>query len=137
MENNNSVCYVARINEIKEIPGADNIEQAIVGGWSCITKKGKYNNNDLVIIATTDAIIPEKLSDEMGVTSYLRKGGRLRTVKLKKVYSECLIMSPESLGLDSSQLKETCRRKDGVCRPRARLRQTDKLFRSGCHQLRR
>ena len=106
MENNNSVCYVARINEIKEIPGADNIEQAIVGGWSCITKKGKYNNNDLVIIATTDAIIPEKLSDEMGVTSYLRKGGRLRTVKLKKVYSECLIMSPESLGLDSSQLKE-------------------------------
>jgi len=25
MENNNSVSYVARINEIKEVPGADNI----------------------------------------------------------------------------------------------------------------
>jgi RNA ligase (TIGR02306 family) len=92
MENNNSVCYIARINEIKEIPGADNIELAIVGGWNCITKKGEYNNNDLVIIATTDAVIPEKLSDEMGVTSYLRKGGRVRTVKLRGVYSECLII---------------------------------------------
>jgi hypothetical protein len=28
----------------------------------------------------------------MGVTSYLRKGGRVRTVKLRGVYSECLII---------------------------------------------
>ena len=42
MENNNSVSYVARINEIKEIPGADNIEQGIIGGWNCIIKKGDY-----------------------------------------------------------------------------------------------
>lgn len=30
----------------------------------------------------------------------------VRSVKLKGVYSECLIMSPESLGLDPSKLKE-------------------------------
>jgi len=41
MENNNSVCYVAHINEIKPIPGADNIEQAVVGGWNCIIQKGQ------------------------------------------------------------------------------------------------
>jgi hypothetical protein len=28
----------------------------------------------------------------MGVTSYLRKGNRVRTVKLRGVYSECLII---------------------------------------------
>ena len=92
MENNNSVCYVTTINEVKAIPGADNIEVVVAGGWNCITKKGEYDVNDLVIIATTDAIIPQELSDDMGVTNYLRKGGRVRTVKLRGVYSECLII---------------------------------------------
>lgn len=92
MENQNSVCYVARINEIKPIDGADNIELAIVGGWSAITKKGEYKSDDLIIVATTDAVIPQELSDKMGVTNYLRKGQRVRTVKLRGVYSECLLI---------------------------------------------
>jgi RNA ligase (TIGR02306 family) len=92
MENLNSVCYVAKIDEIKTIEGADNIEQGIIGGWNCIIKKGEYKAGDLVVVATTDAIIPQELSDEMNVTNYLRKGGRVRTVKLRGVYSECLII---------------------------------------------
>ena len=92
MENQNSVCFVARINEIKEIPGADNIEQAIIGGWNCITKKGEHKVNDMVVVATTDAVIPLDLSDNLGVTNYLRKGQRVRTVKLRGVYSECLLI---------------------------------------------
>lgn len=92
MENPNSVCYVTRVNEIKEIPGADNIEQVIVGDWSCVAQKNTYKVGDLVAIATTDAVIPQELSDEMEVTNYLRKGGRVRTVKLRGVYSECLII---------------------------------------------
>jgi RNA ligase (TIGR02306 family) len=92
MENNNSVCYMATINEIRPIEGADNIELAVVGGWNCIAQKGVQKVGDVVIIATTDAVIPEVLSDEMGVTNYLRKGGRVRTVKLRGTYSECLII---------------------------------------------
>ena len=92
MENNNSVCYVARIGEIVPIPGADNIEVALAGGWQAITKKGDYQVDDLVIVATTDAVIPQELSDAMNVTNYLRKGQRVRTVKLRGVYSECLII---------------------------------------------
>jgi len=92
MENLNSCCYIAKIKEIEPIPGADNIEQVLIGGWNCITKKGEYNVNDLVVIATTDAIIPQKLSDGLGITNYLRKGQRVRTVKLRGVYSECLII---------------------------------------------
>lgn len=97
MENNNSVCYVARINEIKPIPGADNIEQGVIGGWNCIIKKGEYKVDDLVVVATTDAVIPQDLSDAMNVTNYLRKGQRVRTVKLRGVYSECLIISGQFL----------------------------------------
>jgi RNA ligase (TIGR02306 family) len=97
MENNNSVCYIARINEIKEIPGADNIEQGVIGGWNCIIKKGEYKVGDLVAIATTDAVIPQGLSDAMNVTNYLRKGGRVRTVKLRGTYSECLVIANQFL----------------------------------------
>ena len=97
MENNNSVCYIARVNEIKEIPGADNIEQGVIGGWNCIIKKGEYKVGDLVGIATTDAVIPQGLSDAMNVTNYLRKGQRVRTVKLRGVYSECLVIANQFL----------------------------------------
>jgi RNA ligase (TIGR02306 family) len=92
MENNNSVCYMATVNEIRPIEGADKIELVIVGGWNCIAQKGEQIVGDIVIIATTDAVIPQSLSDEIGVTNYLRKGGRVRTVKLRGVYSECLII---------------------------------------------
>jgi RNA ligase (TIGR02306 family) len=97
MENNNSVCYVARINQIKAIEGADNIEQAVIGGWNCIVKKGAHQVNELVVCATTDAVIPSGISDSIGVTNYLRKGNRVRTVKLRGVYSECLIISLDLL----------------------------------------
>ena len=92
MENNNSICFVARINEIKPIEGADKIEQAIIGGWNCIIQKGQYAEGGLVVVATTDAVIPQDLSDAMNVTNYLRKDGRVRTVRLRGVYSECLII---------------------------------------------
>jgi RNA ligase (TIGR02306 family) len=97
MENQNSVCYVGVVTEVKAIEGADNIELAVVGGWNAITKKGEYKIDDSVIIATTDAVIPQELSDAIGVTNYLRKGQRVRTVKLRGVYSECLIIPMSSL----------------------------------------
>ena len=58
MENNNSVCYVGLIGEIIPIEGADNIELALVGGWQAITKKSEYQVGDMVVVATTDAVIP-------------------------------------------------------------------------------
>jgi RNA ligase (TIGR02306 family) len=97
MENQNSICFVARINEIKPIEGADNIELGVIGGWNCIIKKGAYKINDLVAVATTDAVIPKGLSDAMDVTNYLRKGQRVRTVKLRGVYSECLVIPNQFL----------------------------------------
>jgi len=97
MENQNSVCYVGIVTEVKTIEGADNIELVTVGGWNAITKKSEYKVDDSVIVATTDAVIPQKLSDDLGVTNYLRKGQRVRTVKLRGVYSECLIIPMTSL----------------------------------------
>ena len=97
MENNNSVCYVGVVTEVKAIEGADNIELGVCGGWNAIIKKGEYSVGDYVVVATTDAVIPKEISDSIGVTNYLRKGQRVRTVKLRGVYSECLIIPFDSL----------------------------------------
>jgi RNA ligase (TIGR02306 family) len=97
MENNNSCCFVAKINEVRAIEGADNIELVIAGGWNCIVKKGSHKVNDLVGVATTDAVIPQGLADAIGIASYLRKGNRVRTVKLRGVYSECLVIPAQFL----------------------------------------
>jgi RNA ligase (TIGR02306 family) len=102
MENQNSVCYVGHIGDIIPILGADNIELVLVSGWQAITKKGEYTVGDKVVVATTDAVIPEALSELMEVTNYLRKGQRVRTVKLRGVYSESLLipfkyLAPKSL----------------------------------------
>jgi len=105
MENQNSVCFVGKVTEIKPIDGADNIELVVVNGWNCISKKGEYEVNDSAVIATTDAVIPQALSDEIGVTNYLRKGGRVRTIKLRGVYSECLII-PLHDAMDPKLLSE-------------------------------
>lgn len=97
MENNNSVCFIAKINEVRAIEGADNIEQAVIGGWNCIVKKGSHKVNDLVGVATTDAVIPQGLADGIGIANYLRKGNRVRTVKLRGAYSECLVIPDQFL----------------------------------------
>jgi RNA ligase (TIGR02306 family) len=97
LENELSCCYIARISEIRSIEGADNIEQAMIGGWSCIVKKHTHSVGELIVCATTDAVIPVDLSDSLEITNYLRKGQRVRTVKLRGVYSECLLIPLEYL----------------------------------------
>jgi RNA ligase (TIGR02306 family) len=110
MENQNSVAYIGKVGVPTQIPRADNIELVMVNGWMAITKKGEYKEGDLVVVATTDAIIPQKLSDGLGVTNYLRKGQRVRTVKLRGVYSECLIIPttfiPEKYRYEGSDCME-------------------------------
>jgi len=110
MENQNSVAYVGKVGVPTQIPGADNIELVMVNGWQAITKKGEYKVDDLVVVATTDAVIPQKLSDGIGVTNYLRKGQRVRTVKLRGVYSECLLIPisfvPEKYRYEGSDCME-------------------------------
>jgi len=104
------VAYIGKVGVPTQIPGADNIELVSVNGWMAITKKGEYKEGDLVIVTTTDAVIPKEISDRMGVTGYLRKGQRVRTVKLRGIYSECLILPisfiPEKYRYEGSDVME-------------------------------
>ncbi len=98
MENNNSVCYIGKIKEINDIPGCDNIQQAKVNDWTTILKKDSYKVGNLVGVAITDAVLPEEMVERLNIKNYLRKGNRVRTVKLKGIYSECLIFDVDKIG---------------------------------------
>lgn len=95
-DNIESVCFVTKITEIKPIEGADKIEQVMLGDWSCISSKGTHKVGDLVIAITHDAVIPIEISEKMDITKYLRKQ-RVKTIKLRGIYSECLIMNTDQL----------------------------------------
>ena len=90
MENANSVCFVEKINKIESIEGADKIELITIGNYSCIVEKGKYLKEELIIIAVTDAVIPEKIAKDLNIKNYLKNGDKVKTIKLKGVYSECV-----------------------------------------------
>lgn len=98
MQNENSVAFIAKITGISPITGADKIERVIVGGWNAIAQKGIHKPGDLVLCMTTDAVIPEELAVKWGVKNYLRKGNRVRTIKLKGVYSEVVLIPLFDIG---------------------------------------
>jgi len=55
---------IAKIEEIKPILGADNIEHARVRGWWVVIRKNEFNVGDLCIYIETDSIMPDGLPDE-------------------------------------------------------------------------
>ena len=75
MENANSVCFVEKINKIEPIEGADKIELITIGNYSCIVEKFKHVIGELIIIAVTDAVIPEKIAKDLNIKNYLKNGG--------------------------------------------------------------
>lgn len=102
MENVESVCYIGEITNISPIEGADKIEQAKCGEWTCVVQKGIHSEGNKVLCITQDAVIPEHFAEKFGIKDYLRKRKRVqqltvRTVKLKGVYSECILIPVKEL----------------------------------------
>jgi RNA ligase (TIGR02306 family) len=86
------IVEVVEISEIKPHDNADKLELAMVKGWQCIVPKGQYRAGDHVIYIPVDAVLPQELSDKIGVTKYLSKQ-RVKTAKLRGVISQGVIMS--------------------------------------------
>lgn len=95
---------IRKISEIKPIEGADKIELAVLDGWQVVIKKGEYQVNDLVVYLEIDSWVPNELAPFLtpegkepkeynGV-----KGERLRTKKLRGVFSQGLILPLSVLG---------------------------------------
>ena len=49
------LCYVVKVDDIQPIQGRDKVECAVIGGWTCMVRKGQFNKNDLGIYFEIDS----------------------------------------------------------------------------------
>jgi len=99
------IVEVLPIEEIQIHPNADRLELARIKGWWCAVPKDQYKVNDVVVYIPPDAVLPIELSDKIGVTKYLSKG-RVKTSKLRGVYSQGIIVDPTILQLSNYTIGE-------------------------------
>lgn len=88
---------IQKIAEVKPIDGADFIVAYRVNGWWVVDKKDAYQVDDLVVYCEPDAWIPFELAPFLCKGKEPReyngvKGEKLRTIRLKKQYSQGLIL---------------------------------------------
>ena len=95
---------IQRIAEIKEIEGADKICSYGILGWYVTDQIGKYKVGDLVVYVEADAFVPNSLAPFLTKEGKEPKvfngvlGERLRTVKLRGVLSQGLLLPIQILG---------------------------------------
>lgn len=100
---------IRKIDALRPIPGADAIECAIVGGWTCVVKKGEYTAGDLAVYCEIDSFIPTAIAPFLTKPGHYAKtfegveGERLRTMKLRGQLSQGLLLplSPTCDNIDS------------------------------------
>ena len=54
------LAYVVKIDNIIPIDGADRVEQAVVGGWHIMVRKGQFKIGDYAIYFEIDSKVPER-----------------------------------------------------------------------------
>lgn len=87
---------VRSVSALRDIPGADKIELALVDGWQCVVKKGAFFAGDRGLFLEIDSFIPE--SDDRfaflgkAINWKDKRGYRLRTMRLRKTLSQGLLL---------------------------------------------
>jgi RNA ligase (TIGR02306 family) len=86
---------IQTIEAIGPIPGADNIQQARVMGWTVVIKKGEFAVGDPCVFFEIDSILP----DGPAWAEFMRaRHFRVRTIKLRGVLSQGLALPVAILG---------------------------------------
>lgn len=89
---------ICKIEKISPIEGADKIVLAEILGWQCIIQKDTFKVGGVCIFIPPDAVLPEELIEKQKLT-YLKGQNRIRTIKLKGVVSQGLVLSVDVLNL--------------------------------------
>jgi RNA ligase (TIGR02306 family) len=101
---------VRKIDEIRPITGADNIECVVIGGWQVVVKKGEYAADDLAVYLEIDSFVPTELAPFLTKPGHEPKefngvrGERLRSIRLKRQISQGLLLPMSVLGWDTNSI---------------------------------
>jgi RNA ligase (TIGR02306 family) len=101
---------IQRVLEIQPIANADAIELACINGWQCVVKKGEFQRDSLGVFLEIDAIPPDlevfrflwrpKTAEDGDLFDRPDKF-RIRTMRLRGVLSQGLLLPIASLGLEN------------------------------------
>lgn len=112
MENKRALAHIEKINKIRPIIGADNIDYATVLGWNLIVKKDEFKVGDLCVYFEIDSLLPKRpWSEFMESKKY-----KVKTMKLGKfeggIYSQGLAL-PLDLFVDEKYYNKLLDAKEG------------------------
>ena len=111
---NRKMATLRKISSITPIEGADRIELAHLGGWQVVIEKGSFHEGDIVLYFEIDTFLPtergltpgapspyaflaERSTKTMVIDGEEVVGHVLKTIRLRKVYSQGLILDPHTL----------------------------------------
>jgi len=89
---------VRKISAIEPIQGADKIEKVVVDGWNVVAQKGIHEVGKNILFFEIDSFLPES---DARFESFMKfgtrtfdgvKGHKVKTIRLKGVYSQGIIM---------------------------------------------
>ena len=119
MNTQRRMATIRRIDGINEIPNADAIEVATVGGWKVVVKKGDFAPGDLAVYCEIDSFIPTTIAPFLTKPDQYPKvfegvqGERLRTVRLRGQLSQGLLM-PMSVMTDNGVIAQILKEDEDV-----------------------
>lgn len=88
------LAYIVTIDEIRPIPGYDRVSYARTHGWWVIVRKDQFKVGDLAVYIEIDSKVPETEP-----FAFLEKRKyAVKTLKMCKVLSQGLLMSPSDFG---------------------------------------
>ncbi|WP_031518083.1 RNA ligase (ATP) [Streptomyces sp. NRRL F-5123] len=85
---------------ITEHPNADALELAQVGLYRAVVAKGAYRTGDFAVYIPEQAVLPDPLIGELGLTGRLAGGAanRVKAVRLRGELSQGIVCRPAALG---------------------------------------
>lgn len=84
---------------IHDHPDADALELAQVGLYRCVVAKGAYKTGDWALYIPEQAIVPDLLIEELGLTGRLagKQKNRVKAVRLRGELSQGIVCRPEAI----------------------------------------
>lgn len=90
------IIEICKITKIEKHPNADRLDIATVKGWNCIVGRDNHKVGELVIYCPPDSVIPINIIEKYNL-EFLKKNGRVGTIKLRKYISQGLILNVDCL----------------------------------------
>lgn len=116
MNENRKMATIRKVAEVNPIKGADRIELITIDGWNVIDRKGLWEPGDLCIYLEVDTFCPketeqfaflvERGTKKMVIDGSEREGHVLKTIKLKGVYSQGLVLKPNAFDISDEEAEE-------------------------------